>query len=216
MPKAPFERVFSLIERKKILQRVAREKAKVLLKTSSNQISEFQAEDFEGTANLIGHLTSGSLRDFEKVTALFYVGTDRYFLTTRIKKKDDYYVLLNDAQFFKFNRRTAFRVNVPLSLEMSFHVHSIRNIEVNKKVGLIEFSSGGARIYWPGDRKLSKGALIRGTIQWGSGKVLQVDALVVHSPTNGIYGIRFINLSVLTTNRLKLLSIEVQQAIHFN
>lgn len=215
MPKAPFERVFSLIERKRLLSRVAKEKPKILLKTAKNDVVEFKVQGAEASGDLLGNIAGGTLRDFDKITALFYVGNDRYFLTTRIKKKDDFFVLINDAQFYKFNRRAAFRVQIPASVEVSFFISTIRNIEINRKVSVLEFSSGGARIYWPGERKLSKGTMVRGSLQWGKGKILPVEASVVHTPGDGIFAVRFVNLNTVLTNRLKMLSIEIQQAIHF-
>ncbi|PIS10576.1 MAG: hypothetical protein COT73_08575 [Bdellovibrio sp. CG10_big_fil_rev_8_21_14_0_10_47_8] len=214
--KAPFERIFSLIERKKILQRVAKEGAKVLLKSTKGEIQTFQTAYFDKSGDLFGFIKEPHrMRDFEKITALFYVDKDRYFITTRLKNKSPHWVLLNDAQFFKFNRRTAFRIHVPVGLEASFYVSTIRNIEINKKAPLIEFSSGGGRIYWPHGVKLAKGTILKGAIQWGKGKVLPVDATVVHSLGDGIWGLRFVNLTASSQNRLKMLSVEIQQTIHF-
>jgi len=216
MPKAPFERVFSLIERRKLLQRVAKDKAKILLKTAGNSVLEFRTFGIENGTDLDGIVVGGAIKDFEKVTALFYVGVDRYFLTTRLKKKGELFLLLNDAQFYKFNRRNAFRVQVPASLDVSYFISTVRNIEINRRVPIIEFSSSGARIHWEGDRRLSKGTLMRGSLQWGKGKVLPVEGIVIHSPDKGIFALRFTNLSTVTINRLKMLSIEIQQAINFS
>jgi hypothetical protein len=214
--KPPFERVFSLIERKKLLQRVAKEKTKVLIKTPKNEVFEFRAFGVDASFNLEGQLSGGEVREYDKVTALFYVAQDRYFITTRIKKKDGFHILLNDAQFYKFNRRSAFRVHLPESLEVSYYVSTIRNIEINRKVHVIEFSSGGARIQWVGEKRLANGTQLKGALQWGKGKVLPVEAVVVHNPQPGVYGLRFMNMTTVTMNRLKMLSIEVQQAIHFS
>lgn len=216
MAKPPFERVFSLIERKKLLQRVAQEKTKILLKSPKNEVFEFRPSGIENGSHLTGTVTGALVRDFDKVTALFYVGQERYFMTTRIKKNGEQFLLLNDAQFYRFNRRQAFRIQVPTSLEVSFYISTVRNIEINKKVPVIEFSSGGARIFWEGDRRLSKGTLIRGSLQWSKGKVLPVDAHVIHSPDKGIFALRFVNLNTVLSNRLKMLSVEIQQALYFH
>lgn len=215
MEKPPFERVFSLIDRRKLLQRAAKEKIQIILKSTSGKISEFKIQSHDADFNLEGQVIGEPFRDFDKVTALFYIDKERYFLTTRIKKKVGYYQLLNDPQFFKFNRRNAFRITVPTSIELSYHIQSIRNIEVNKKVSVMEFSSTGARLFWPGESKLSKNTVVKGVLQWGKGKTLPVDCSVVHTPEKGIYGVRFVNLQASTVNRLKMLSIEIQQTIHF-
>ena len=45
MPKAPFERIFSLSERKKILAKVFKDKVKVIVKINKNLVFEVKAED---------------------------------------------------------------------------------------------------------------------------------------------------------------------------
>lgn len=215
MAKAPFERVFSLIERKKLLRRVAKDNLKVLIKFANNQVGEFKVQSVDDQSNLTGIIVGPMPRDFEKTTALFYVDHDRYFLTTRIKKKGEQWVILNSAEFFKFNRRTAFRVRVPENLQLTYFIMSVRNIEVSKPVEVIDFSSGGARIKWFLEKKMSNGTPMKGVFQWGKGKVIPVEAVIVHCPQPGTYGIRFVNLTSVTVNRLKMLSVEIQQTVHF-
>lgn len=214
MEKSPFERVFSLVDRRKLLQRAAKEEIQIVLKNSSGKISEMKVQGYDKDFNLEGSVAGHPLNDFDKVTALFQIDGDRYLLTTRVKKKLGYYLLLNDVQFFKFNRRAAFRIKVPTSLQLTYQIQSMRNIEINKKVSVIEFSSRGARFYMP-EGKLSKGAVMKGALEWGKGKTIPVDSVMVHSPEKGIYAVRFANLKAATENRLKMLSIEIQQTIYF-
>ena len=216
MVKAPFERVFSLVDRRRLLQRVIKDKVKVLLKTPNGHVMEFKTKNLDEGFNLNGQIIGGTLNDYEKITALFYVDKDRYFLRTRIKKKKEYFQILNDPQLYRLNRRTAFRTQVPASFDLSYYVQTIRNIEINKKMTVLEFSSSGARLFWRSSTKLSKGTLLKGYLQWGSGKTIPVDCAVIHSPEVGLYGIRFVNLSSITLNRLKMLSVEIQHAIHFS
>ncbi len=216
MSKAPFERVFSLIERKKILSKVAKEKIRVLLKGANNEVMELKVSEMDSQGNLQGAILGKTPKDFEKVTALFYIGRERYFLTTKIKKKsEDRWLLLNDTQLFRFNRRNAFRVFVPPGVDLNFFVSTVRNIEINKKVNVLDFSSGGARLHWYSDKKLPVGTQIKGVLQWGNGKILPIEATIVHSPETGIYGVRFVRMSSVTLNRLKMLSVEIQQEINF-
>jgi c-di-GMP-binding flagellar brake protein YcgR len=214
MPKSPFERVFSLIERKKLLQRLVQARSRVLVRNSSNEMLEFRPIDIDASMNIKGEFSQSSPKDFERVTVLFYVDRERYFFTTQVKKKGDAWILLNDPQLFKLNRRNAFRVRVPVSIELSFYVSTIRNIEFNRKVSVVEFSSSGARIHWPGEKRLSKGTQLKGYLQWGKGRVLPIEGSVVHSPEPGIYGVRFVNLNTISQNRLKMLSLELQQIGH--
>lgn len=218
MPKAAFERIFSLTERKKILSKVAKDKIKIVVKNSKSKIFELKAEKVDSAFNICGSLgikDLGPLKDFDKVTALFYVENERYFLTTRIKFQGETWILLNDQHFYKFNRRAAFRVTVPKKIDLIFQIVTVRNIEMNKKLEVTEISSGGAKFKSEGEVRFSSGTTLKGSLQWGKGKVLPVDALVVHTPEKNLFGIRFINLNSSTQNRLKMLSVEIQQIIHF-
>jgi hypothetical protein len=215
MNKSPFERVFSLVDRRKLLQSVARNHVTVILKNERNQVYIFKAEKMDKEFNLQGTVPNHSGNSVEKVTALFYIDKERYFLTTKLKMKEGKVcVLLNDTQFFKFNRRNAYRITLDGTVEMSLQILTIRNIDVKKNIRVIEFSSGGARVHWTGNNKLSVGTIIKGVLQWRKGKFVPIDASVVHNLGNGIYGVRFVNLTPSLVNRLKMLSIEVQQTIY--
>ncbi len=216
MAKEPFERVFSLIERKKLLSRVAKEQKKIILKNTESDVFEFHPVVIDlKTNDLMGHIKGGHPKPVEKVVAMFYVDKDRYFMTTLLKKMDGHSLLISDPQFFKFNRRSAFRVELSADLEVSFFINAIRNIEMNRTVNVVDVSATGARISWVGETRLTKGTILKGALQWGRGKVLPVDAMVIHSPIKGTFGLRFINLNTSIQNRLKMLVVEIQQTIHF-
>ena len=216
MAKEPFERVFSLIERKKLLTKVAHEKKKIILKNTDGEVFEFFPAYIDPKSfDITGLVTGLDPKKKEKVVAMFYVDKDRYFMTTVLQKNENHWVLFSDQQFFKFNRRSAFRVEIPKDLEVSFFVNTVRNIELNRNVEMVEISATGAKILWVGETRLAKGTMLRGALQWGKGKVLPVEASVIHSPIKGAFGIRFINLNSILQNRLKMLVIEIQQTIHF-
>jgi hypothetical protein len=192
-----------------------KEETKILIKNSKQEVFEFLLQHLDESGNIEGQVLKPKFRDLDTVTALFKIDSDRYFLTTRLKRKDGKWILLSSTHLYKFNRRSAFRVMVPLSLELIFLVQSIRNIEVNRKVKVLEFSSSGARVHWFNDKGVSKGTLIKGVLQWGRGKILPIEASLVHNSGEGICGLKFVNLNGVVQNRLKMLSIEIQQTIHF-
>ncbi len=216
MSKEPFERVFSLIERKKLLAKVAHDKKKIVLKNTNGEVFEFLPAYLDPKSfDITGLVTGFEPQKKEKVVAMFYVDKDRYFMTTIVQKQENHWVLFSDPQFFKFNRRSAFRVEIPNDLGVNFFVSTVRNIEINRTVEMVDISATGARILWIGETRLAKGTMLRGALQWGKGKVLPVEASVIHSPIKGAFGIRFINLNSILQNRLKMLVIEIQQTIHF-
>jgi c-di-GMP-binding flagellar brake protein YcgR len=210
MVKSPFERIFSKIDRKKIFLGLVKSGQKIYLKTQSQNILEFRALSVDETLTLYGEVQKGQPVSFEKVTALFYLNNERYFLITRLKKREDQWSLVSDHQFFRLNRRNAFRTKVPASSELSLFVSAIRNIEVQKKVQILEISSGGARVYWNITKKLPVGTQMKAFVQWGKDKMLPVEALVVHQLEAEIFGLKFINMNPTLQNRLKHLSIDLQ------
>lgn len=217
MPKAPFERIFSLSERKKVLAKVLKDKVKIVVKTNNNLVFEVRAEDMNSAFDLSGILRGQPLpsaRVFDKVTVLFYVGDDRYFMTTQFKLDGTKWKITNSPHLYKFNRRSAFRITLNSKTEVLYQLFSVRNIEMNRKAKVIEISSSGARLQFLGESKFSNGTTLKGTLQWGKGKLLSVDALIIHSPGKNVYGVRFINLSGTTMNRLKMLSVEIQQELY--
>jgi hypothetical protein len=216
MTKKPFERVFSLIERKKILRRVSLEKISVLIKVGESQVYEFKVTGIDSSFNLDGFAVGYNPRDFQRVTALFYVDKERYLLNTRLRKMDSGLKLLSDSQFFRFNRRSAFRISIPARIEIFLFVESIRNIEVQRKLPIIEVSTGGARIHWSNNRRLAPGTPISGYLQYGKGSPIPIKAVVAHALGADLYGIRFVHLTTGTLNRLKVLSVQIQQEIHFS
>jgi hypothetical protein len=212
MAKSPFERVFSKVDRKRILQRAIKEKTKIFIKNSKNVMYPFHALMVDGDLNVYGTLDETTLepREFEKVTALFYLDRERYFITTRFKKLEGYWTLLSDQEFYRLNRRTAFRIQIPEKYDLSFHVSAIRNIEINKKFRIFEISSAGARIFWDSNKRLAVSSVLKGSLQWGRGKILPIEASVVHQLNDGIFGVRFVHMSPNTANRLKILCLETQ------
>lgn len=214
MAKSPFERVFSKIDRKRILQKVISDKIKVFLKNGKNQLFTFEAKSLDTQMNVSGRVGKEEPRDFEKVTALFHIDKDRYFINTRIKRQKDGWMLLNDQQFYRLNRRMAYRIHIPASYDLTYHISTVRNIEINAKVQVLEISSGGARIHWLNGRRLSVGSVLQGSLQWGKGKILPIEASVVHVMADGIFGIRFVHMSPSTANRLKLLCLETQMELN--
>jgi hypothetical protein len=210
MAKSPFERVFSKIDRKRILQKVIREKTKVFLKNSKNQLYTFEAMTLDASLNVKGFIVEGKPREYEKVTALFYIDKERYFINCRMRQEGPYWTLSSDQQFYRLNRRMAYRIQIPPGYDLTYYISTVRNIEINRKAQISEISSGGARIHWPNGRKLSTGSLLKGSLQWGKGNVLPIDASVVHVLETGKFGIKFVHMSPVTANRLKILCLETQ------
>ncbi len=211
MVKSPFERIFSKLDRKKLFQKFIKTKKSIYLKNSSQQIFQFIPYQIDEDLTLRGKIKGGEPGSGEsKVTCLFYVDSDRYFMSTKLKFHRGEWKLSPEHNCYLLNRRTAFRTKIPAGANVQFFVSSIRNIEILLNCQVLEISSGGARIFWPHTKKIGSGAVLKGVIQWNREKMIPVSASVVHRIEDEIYGIKFVNLTPLIQNRLRHLSVELQ------
>lgn len=150
------------------------------------------------------------------ITVMFHCGKDRYFLNTRLVRVPGGWRLKNCGDFYRLNRRGSFRVLIPASIQLSFNIISASDELCMTTARLVEFSAGGAQIRWPGNTQgIRKGSLLKGNLIWFRGKSVPVTAEVKHQMKPGIFGISFLFADSVQANRLKLMSIELQQMVNF-
>lgn len=150
------------------------------------------------------------------VTVMFHCGKDRYFLNTRIVRVPTGWRLKNCGDFYKLNRRGSFRVEVPASIQLGFNVISASGELCMTTARLVEFSAGGAQIRWPANAStIKKGSLLKGNLIWFRGRTVPVTAEVKHQMKPGIFGVSFLFSDSVQANRLKLMSVELQQMVNF-
>lgn len=218
MAKAPFERVLSLIEKKKLIRNLISAKAPILCKFSNGAVHQF----FPRKVSTEGHI-DGFFEDKEPTktalagltTAMFYCQSDRYFLNTKVVRVLGNWRLQSGPDFYKLNRRESYRVSIPLNISVFFHVTLLNTKLCSIKARMSEFSAGGAKLRWPAKGPLPKGTILTGNLLWFRGKSVPISAQVVHASKSGHYGIKFIGVDAVDANRLKLMSVELQQMLSF-
>lgn len=215
MKPSPFERVLSLKERKEHFALLCSHKSQIIVKSTTNEVGVFTPTMVDKNGDLLGYFRPKSpwKRELNTVNALFYKKSDRYFIKTKLQKLRSQWKLQMSSEFFKLNRRNAFRVQIPTRMDLYFVIGSIRNIEFKKRVRIREISSQGARIEWPFETSPQKNSILRGYIDWGKVRNFEIEAQLIHQPDKEQWGVKFVNMDSVTHNRLKLLCVEVQQIL---
>lgn len=216
--KQPFERILSLIDRKKIFLDLISNKIPIIVKLSDGKLLSFRGINLTSEGHLEGLLNEKGLGASKQKTVVvfFYVKKDRYFVNTKLIKNNLGWRILNATDFYKLNRRDSYRIEIPDSIQISFQATNAGGTPCNITTRVIEFSAGGARIRWPGNPAIKRGQVLKGTWLWLKGKQFPITALVKHQPVQGVYGIEFIEMDTALSNRLKVLSIELQQLVNYS
>jgi hypothetical protein len=107
------------------------------------------------------------------------------------------------------------RTVIPEGISISLYITSLAGISCKVQCRVTDFSAGGARIRWTAGLVLSRGLAVKGTLIWLKGKEIPIQAVVKHRTKEGTFGIEFDHLDSVQTNRLKILSIEIQQLVNY-
>jgi hypothetical protein len=216
--KQPFERILSLIDRKKIFLDIISQKIPVVIKLGDGKLISFRGINLTSEGHMEGLLNEKGVGPAKQrnVTVFFYLKKDRFFLNTKLLKNNLGWRILNATDFYKLNRRESYRIDVPDNLTINFQVTNAGGTPCNVTARVVEFSAGGARIRWPGNPIIKRGHILKGTWIWMKGKQFSVNALVKHQPVQGIFGLEFIEMDAVQMNRMKVLSIELQQMVNYS
>lgn len=216
MPKAPFERILSQIDRRKILQRKISLKENIVCKISDGTIVNFVPVLLHADSSVEGlvYVRDNVNVNGRNVTAMFRVDKDLYFITSKLLKKDSRWRLVNSAEFYLLNRRESFRIEVPPQLGLNLSVNTVNRDVFNVSSRIVDFSSGGLRLRWAGE-PLEVHDIVKGHLLWFRDKKVPVTLEVRHASKEHC-GLQFINMDAVQVSRLRNMSIELQQMVHFN
>ena len=216
--KQPFERILSLLDRKRFFSQLVTGKGALILKINDGSLLSFRGLQVSKEGHLDGLLNEKAMKGAQQRVAVvfFYSGRDRYFLNTKVVKlPSGLWRILNSTDFYRLNRRDAHRTMVPESVAIYFSVSAISGIPVKLQVRVSDFSASGALIRWAGSQSLSKGDVLKGKLIWLKGKEVPLYANVLHRTRDGAFGIEFTRMDSLQANRLRILSIELQQLVNY-
>lgn len=216
MSKAPFERILSQIDRRKILQRKIALKENILCKAVDGTVVVFVPIILHTDSSVEGlvHAPDKLNMNGRGVTAMFRVDKELYFISSRLFYKDGRWRLVNSAEFYLLNRRESFRIEVPANLGLSLSVSTVNKDTFNLITRIEDFSAGGLRLRWSGS-PLEVGDIVRGHLVWFRDKKVPVTLEIKHVAKDHC-GLQFINMDAVQTARLKSMSIELQQMVHFS
>lgn len=218
--KNPFERIISLVDRRKAFAQLVLKKSPIVLKLNDGALASFRGLEVsrEG-ANLDGLANEKAFGGAKQrtVIAFFYSGRDRYFLRTKVVKlPSGLWRLMNSTEFFRLNRRDAHRSVVPDNLNIYLSVSSLDGVQSKSLLRVTDFSASGLKVRWVGRMPPEKGTLLRGHLIWFKGKEFSLHGKVKHRTKEGSVGIEFIDLNTMQASRFRILSIELQHLVNYS
>ncbi len=218
MTKSSFERILSLIDRRRILIEKVEAQSFFFCKSIDGVLFQFFHKSMSRDGHVDGIVKTKQMSKVKSkaILCLFHVGRDRYFLATKIVKLEDGYRLLNSAHFYKLNRREHYRIAVPKRSNIYIQLKSINRHPVKDKVPLLDFSAAGGRVDLSFFPDVVRETMIIGHLIWFKEKSIPIQAQIKHQNKKGVCGLRFIFTDSIMQSRFKMMSIELQQHVHFS
>jgi hypothetical protein len=231
MGKTPFEKVRSLIERRKIFESLLHEKTEILCKGEDETLFHLHPISIVTDSHLHGWMENveGVPQKDCDVIGNFTVGTDRYFFQTSLKIENGEASFQLNSDVFRLQRRSTIRLRVNPVYEMYLAIIEFKGGAVYSVAQLADVSAGGARIFFSdldspiqaANSKILKLQLkdrFKAVLHLGSKKSLEVFCEVKHSQ-QAIYrgsvvehfGIEFVDLTPSAKNRLLALTMDLQR-----
>ncbi len=231
MGKTPFEKVRSLVERRKIFETLLHEKTEILCKGDDETLFHLHPISIVSDSHIHGwmELIDGLPQKDCDIIGNFTVGSERYFFQTSLKVADGEAGFLINSDVFRLQRRSSIRLHVNPIYEMYLAITEFKGGAVYSIAQLADVSAGGARIFFsdldsPIQASNSKTLNLqlkdrfKAILHLGSKKSLEVYCEVKHSQ-QAIYrgsvvehfGIEFVDLSPAVKNRLLALTMDLQK-----
>lgn len=229
MSKEPFEKVRSLVERKRLFGELMAKNLEVICKGSDDSLFAFFPQKMLSESLVVGEIkeiekepTAGDL----EIVGNFSVDDERYFLKGSLKVTAFEGILHVNCDIYKLQRRQSNRVLIPEEMKLIFTLKSLDGhiFFINGKFH--DISIGGARIYFPpAEKKKSPkgppgpkaGMRFEGVIHAPSGKSIEVDGDIKHvlkTPEGEEhYGLEIKTDKIVVKNRLMSLVMDIQHKI---
>jgi len=231
MAKTPFEKVRSLIERRKIFEALLHEKTEILCKGEDETL--FQLRPVSIVSDTLMHGWMEAIEGLPKkdtdILGNFTVGSERYFFRTSLKVTGEEGAFNLNSDVFRLQRRSSMRLQVNPIYEMYLAVTELKGKAVYSIAQLADVSAGGARIFFSdvdspiqaGNAKVLKLAIqdqFKAILHLGQKKSLEVQCLIKHTQ-QAVYrgavvehfGIEFVDLTPAVKNRLLSLTMDLQK-----
>lgn len=147
------------------------------------------------------------MRPHEAVIVTFSIGQEKYFLKTTFHKQGhDFYYLNIDNILYRLQRRSSFRVSIPIGYGARVTIEDVNGTAANIKLPLADLSAGGFAFETTShmDIKLSKSDKIKGFITVGGKFGKPFEGIVRHIASYGSKGSGLTRLGVEFDNMSQL------------
>ncbi len=231
--KEPFEKIRSLVERRKLFQSLVDTLGEIHCKGDGDALFTFVPVAPDNKKLILGPevLAFGALKqthpiaEGQLVLGHFSVEPDRYFLkgTMRSSPKGEGHVFeLNaESEIFKLQRRKTFRVQLPSSFPIYFKIKTCDRKSLDLDIKVADLSAGGMRVYSPDyELPFKDGTEVVGTLYPPSSRAVDLVAVVKHIRSAVIdnkllpqFGVEIVNPSPTLKNRLISLTLDFQHRI---
>lgn len=231
MAKTPFEKVRSLVERKKLFESLLNEQSEVLCKGEDESLFHLRPVSIVNDNLLQGWMQAIETLPTKDTEVLgnFAIGTERFFFQTMLKVSGEEASFQTSCDVFRLQRRSSLRLPVNPTYDMYLAVTECKGKSVYSIAQMADVSAGGARIFFSdidspvqaGNSKslnLQVNDTFRGILHLGSRKSLEVQCQVKHTQQavhRGVViehlGIEFIELTTPVKNRLLALTMDLQK-----
>lgn len=237
MPKSPFEKVRSLVERKKLFEALLAEQTAVVCKGDGEILFELKPMTLVGDSHIQGFMTGieGPVpKQDMPVLGNFSVGADRFFFKADLKVHQDEASFSLQSEVYRLQRRTTMRLHLPSSLGVYLALTEYKNKFIYSVAQIADISAGGARIFFSDVDSptgsathsqvpdLKPGDQFKAVLHIGDHKTLElkvevkhVQQAVFHGQIVNHFGTEFVELTPLIKSRLLAMTMDLQRKLIF-
>lgn len=229
MTKLPFEKVRSLIERRKLFEQLIRAGGEIICKGEDSLFKLKPNQILSGTI-LQAEIEVIDQAPQEDLSAIgnFAIEADRYFFSGLLKIQGKLAELPLNCDVFLLQRRKTLRLALPAQWGLFLAMTEFHGRPVYISVSATDISAGGARIYFAElsglvsskDPGLLAGARFKAVIHPPSTRTIEVLCEVKHvhhsvmdQQTVTQYGVEFVEQTLAQKNRLLALTMDLQRKL---
>lgn len=232
MSKSPFEKVRSLVERRKLFEALLIEQTEILCKGEDESLFNFKPIALVSDSLLQGYMTAIEKTPQQDLDALgnFSVGVDRYFFKAPFKIMGDEAAFHVACDVFQLQRRATMRLHPHQDLGVYLALTEFQNKPIYTIAQIADISSGGARIFFsqvaspiPASTRMENPGLRQGdrfrcVLHLSDNKTLDLMAEVKHiqqavhlGAIVDHLGVEFVDFTPVVKNRLMAMTMDLQQ-----
>jgi hypothetical protein len=231
MAKIPFEKIRSLIDRRKLFEALLREQTEILCKGDDESL--FHLKPISIVSDSLIHGWMEPIEELPKldteVLGNFSVGTERFFFHAPLKVMEEEATFHVNCDVYRLQRRSSLRLAVASEYECYVAITESHGKPVYSIAQVADLSAGGARLFFSdidspiqaGNSKaihLKVGDQFKAVLHLGRKKNLDVQCQVKHiqqgvhrGAVMDYYGVEFVELTTHSKNRLLSLTMDLQR-----